>query len=387
MMSTAGTSHCRYQSLMTTHRHHGRSRRRPPTCPTQGAGITSHSLCGNPPAFLVARAPRPRTRERYQVRECGGALDWAILETGVLYFVTTQLSTYLAPQLNSNSSLGTVTRGILAMQSPTTPSFEKRLTWAEPRAFRKPELRGLWKSVLGIISLTICAAIAFLSITYWFDLGAKGVWTLLVAAGAIIILCLVVWGCVHLMQNKVEITDKAIVVWNLGDVPAVYRFEAVDHCEIGNTSVGSRTISTLVVALKNSDSEVFGVAPSVSTEVLRSTLEQRGVSVVIGTDTMNKQILPGDEGDRCSRIEPSHPDPFESIVDHLKKDGLPDHANSFDELLHHVAWTTGTEMIGELGLEMKRMWPMVKARGSDETKESFRSAARVVRKSWPLFRL
>ena len=241
--------------------------------------------------------------------------------------------------------------------------------------------------MLGIISLTICAAIAFLCITYWFDLGAKAMWTLLVAAGAIIILCLVVWGCVHLMQNNVEITDKAIVIWNLGDVPEVYRFEAVDHCEISNTFVGSRTISMLVVALKNSDREVFGIAPSVSTEVLRSTLEQRGVNVVIGTDTMNKQILAGEEGDLCSRNEHSPPNPFESIVDCLKKDGLLDQANSFDELLHHVAWTTGTEMIGELGLEIKRMWPIVKARGSDETKESFRSAARFVRKSWPLFRL
>jgi hypothetical protein len=111
------------------------------------------------------------------------------------------------------------------------------------------------------------------------------------------------------------------------------------------------------------------------------------VNVVTGTDTMSEQVLAGEEGDLYSRIEHSPPDPFESIVNCLKKEGLPDQANSFDELLHHVAWTTGTEMIGELGLEIKRMWPMVKARGSNETKESFRSAARLVRKSWPLFRL
>lgn len=274
-----------------------------------------------------------------------------------------------------------------AIESSTVPSFEKRLKWAEPKAFRKQELKGSWKSVFCIVSLTIGATVSFLCIIYWFDLGTNGTWNLLAATGAIIILCLVVWVCGYLMQNTVEITDTAIVAWDLGDVQTVYRFVAVDHCEIGNKSVGGRTMSVFAVALKNGDRETFGIAPSVSTEALRRTLEQRGVIVLTRPYTSNGEVPAREKDDFHSQIEHSAPDPFKSIVDCLKKDGLTDQADRFDELLHHVAWTTGTEMIGELGLEMKRTWPVVKRRGSGETKEVFRSAARIVRKSWPLFRL
>ena len=158
------------------------------------------------------------------------------------------------------------------MQSSRSPFFKKRLKWAEPKGFRKSDLKASYKSIFGIISLT---ASAFLCITYWFDLGAEATWNLLIAAGA-------------------------IVVWDLGDIPTVYRFGAVDHCEIGNASVGGRTMSVLVVALKNGDRETFGVAPSVSTAVLRATLEQRGVSVVTRTDTISEQTLANENGDPYS---------------------------------------------------------------------------------------
>lgn len=103
--------------------------------------------------------------------------------------------------------------------------------------------------------------------------------------------------------------------------------------------------------------------------------------------TREGEFPASEKDDLHSQIEQSAPDLFESIVDCLKKDGLTSQADRFDELLHRVAWTTGTEMIGELGLEMKRTWPIVKRRGTGETKEVFRTAARLVRKSWPLFRL
>jgi len=193
---------------------------------------------------------------------------------------------------------GTMTRDIgarqPAIQSSTSPSFEKRLTWVEPRGFRKADLKGSWKTMFGIISLTAGAAVVFLCIANWFDLGAEVTWKLLMTACAIVILCIVLLGCTRLMQIVVKITDKAIV-WELGDTPTVYRFGAVDHCEIRNASVAGRTMSVLVVALKNGDRETFGVAPSVSTEVLRSTLEQRGVNVVTRINTMSEQVLTGEK--------------------------------------------------------------------------------------------
>jgi hypothetical protein len=151
--------------------------------------------------------------------------------------------------------------------------------------------------MFGIISLTAGAAVVFLCIANWFDLGAEEVtWKLLMTACAIVILCIVLLGCTRLMQIVVKITDKAIV-WELGDTPTVYRFGAVDHCEIRNASVTGRTMSVLVVALKNGDRETFGIAPSVSTEVLRSTLEQRGVNVVTRINTMSEQVLAGEKDD------------------------------------------------------------------------------------------
>lgn len=91
-------------------------------------------------------------------------------------------------------------------------------------------------------------------------------------------------------------------------------------------------------------------------------------------------------GDVAGLFQPP-PDPFEVAIDCLKKDGLVQEAGRLDSLRHHTAWTTGTEMIGELGLELKRAWPAVKARGSPETRTAFKTAAKLVRKSWSLFGL
>jgi hypothetical protein len=239
------------------------------------------------------------------------------------------------------------------------------------------------------MALTAAATLICIGIAYWldFDLGAEMAWILLIAAGGIVILCLIALVGAHLVPFTVKITDKAVVVEDQGDTPTIYRFRSVDHCEIGNASVGATTVSVLVVALKNGDREIFGIDPSVSIADLRATLEHRGVSVVTRTDTIDEQVISGEKDDPYSRIEHFSPGPFQLLVNCLKKDGLLDQANRFDELLNHTAWTTGTEMLGELGMEMKRMWSVVKARGSRETKENFKSAARLVRMSWPRFRL
>jgi hypothetical protein len=121
-----------------------------------------------------------------------------------------------------------------------------------PRGFRKTALKGSWKSILGIIGLTAIATVVFICIATWFDLEAELSGKLLIAAGAVVILCLVQLGFTRLMLVVVKITDKAIV-WELGDTPTTYRFGAINHCEIRNASVGGGTIPVLVVALKNGD--------------------------------------------------------------------------------------------------------------------------------------
>ena len=188
------------------------------------------------------------------------------------------------------------------MRSSSLPSSKKQLRWQEPRGFRKSGLKVSRKSVFCIIGLTACAALFFIGIAYWFDfdLGAEMTWKLLIAAGGIVILCLIVLVGSYLMPFTVKITDEEIVVDDLGDTPTVYRFKTIDHCETGNMLVGSETYSVLVIELKNGDREIIGVAPAVSKEVLRQTLEQRRVNVLTRSDTLSERALEDENGDPYS---------------------------------------------------------------------------------------
>jgi hypothetical protein len=158
------------------------------------------------------------------------------------------------------------------------PVFQKRLTWMEPKGFRKAELKGSWKSLLRIIGLTLGAVVVFIGIGHWLEPEANVAWKLWVAGGGIVVMCLVIWVGTRLMRITVAITDKAIV-WELGDTPTVYRFRDIDRCEIGTASVGGKPVAVLVVNLKNGDTETFGIASSISAEVVRTTLQQRGVGI------------------------------------------------------------------------------------------------------------
>jgi hypothetical protein len=43
---------------------------------------------------------------------------------------------------------------------------------------------------------------------------------------------------------------------------------------------------------------------------------------------------------------------FEELIRRLQEGGFAVIAQKLDEMLHRVAWTTGSELIGELGLEI-----------------------------------
>jgi hypothetical protein len=144
--------------------------------------------------------------------------------------------------------------------------------------------------LLRIIFLTIGITVVFMCIAKWLEFDADMTIKLLVSAVCIIVLILGLGAASGLIRIVVKITDEAIV-WEYDETPTVYRFGTVDHCELGTMSVGNKTYSVLVVALKNGDREIFCVAPSVSLEVLRSTLEQRGVTVVTLTETMSENAL------------------------------------------------------------------------------------------------
>ena len=45
----------------------------------------------------------------------------------------------------------------------------------------------------------------------------------------------------------------------------------------------------------------------------------------------------------------------DNLIEGLKTVGHPDEANKLDSLMHHTAWTTSSELLGELTLELKNM--------------------------------
>ncbi len=81
----------------------------------------------------------------------------------------------------------------------------------------------------------------------------------------------------------------------------------------------------------------------------------------------------------------SQRDPFALLVECLKKDGLTEASDKLHILRHEMAWTTGTELIGEFGQAMVSMRRVVKRGASAETKDAWRESARIVRKAWPSF--
>jgi hypothetical protein len=163
--------------------------------------------------------------------------------------------------------------------------------WQEPKCFRKLGLNASRKSMLRIIGLSACSALVFIGIADWVGLGTEITWELMIATCGIIILFLLLLVSAHLVQNTVKITDKAIVIIDFSDTPTVYKFKVIDHCEIGNMLIENKTYSVLVTELKNGDREIIGVAPPISKDVLRQTLEQRGVNVVTRSDTLSERSL------------------------------------------------------------------------------------------------
>ena len=142
-----------------------------------------------------------------------------------------------------------------------------------------------------IIGLSACSALVFIGIANWLGLGTEITWKLMIATCGIIIICLLLLIVAHLVKNIVKITDKGIVIIDFSETPTVYKFKAIDHCEIGDMLVGNKTYSVLVTELKNGDSEIIGVAPTISKDALRLTLEQRGVNVVTRSDTLSERSL------------------------------------------------------------------------------------------------
>ena len=78
-------------------------------------------------------------------------------------------------------------------------------------------------------------------------------------------------------------------------------------------------------------------------------------------------------------------DRFEELIALLRTDGLSDKARKLNTLLHEVAWTTGSELIGELGSEIKRIEKDSSLQMSMVTRNKIDECFQIVRRVWPDF--
>ena len=77
--------------------------------------------------------------------------------------------------------------------------------------------------------------------------------------------------------------------------------------------------------------------------------------------------------------------PFDELIASLRADGLGGEADRLHDLLHKTAWTTGSELMGELGREMRKLDREHGARFSAATAAKFKVAFKMVRRDWPGF--
>jgi hypothetical protein len=77
-------------------------------------------------------------------------------------------------------------------------------------------------------------------------------------------------------------------------------------------------------------------------------------------------------------------DYFRELIERLRREHFDDVAGKIDLLLNRVAWTTGSELIGELGAairDFERTQPAV----SPSLRSSLDACKQVVRRIWPDF--
>ncbi len=75
-------------------------------------------------------------------------------------------------------------------------------------------------------------------------------------------------------------------------------------------------------------------------------------------------------------------DCFRQLIQALYDEGFEEAAGRLDDLLNHTAWTTGSELIGELGLAI-RDFERTKPAMTSSLRESLKECKTAVRSVWP----
>ena len=78
-------------------------------------------------------------------------------------------------------------------------------------------------------------------------------------------------------------------------------------------------------------------------------------------------------------------EPLERLIVSLRADGLAEDADRLHSLIHEVAWTTGSELVGELGKEIRQLQREHGDKFSSSTRDRMDEAMRMVARVWPDF--
>ena len=78
-------------------------------------------------------------------------------------------------------------------------------------------------------------------------------------------------------------------------------------------------------------------------------------------------------------------EPFERLIVSLRADGLAKDADRLDHFIHGVAWTTGSELVGELGQEITKLHREHGDKFSSSTRDQMEDALEMVARVWPDF--
>ncbi len=78
-------------------------------------------------------------------------------------------------------------------------------------------------------------------------------------------------------------------------------------------------------------------------------------------------------------------DPFESLIVTLRNDGLLKEADLLHQMIHKVAWTSGSELIGELGQSIKKIKKENINSLSADSIKNIKESMKMVKRVWPDF--
>jgi hypothetical protein len=79
--------------------------------------------------------------------------------------------------------------------------------------------------------------------------------------------------------------------------------------------------------------------------------------------------------------------PFDRLTESLRAAGLGEDAGRLHSLLHETAWTSSSELLGELGLELRRIKKQHWRRLDEGARSLLQECAAAVHKGWPAMRI